>query len=384
MTSANSAPPLQRRSYRDAPSPSTSIALSMLPPEPRRHAAPRKHSASSAAPMAAHLFSARPLMLVLMLVLVGLFAATFLMQYLPGLVHCSTTSTSEKLTALDQVTENSIDKRRPMAWAHLTNLIMVAGHAIYTGTTYDHTALHDEANWILEPFQKGQVPTFLRHIERGVALTANDPLALLLFSGGQTRDNAGPRSEGQTYWTIANSQRWYGMQNSGGVENRSFTEEYARDSYENLLFSICRFRQLTGRYPREITVVGFEFKRDRFISLHRRALRFPKQRFHYVGIDPPSPDGLRGGLSARERSTAHGPFASDPYGCNTRILYQKREQRNPYLRFHPYPQGCPHLHTIFNYCGGSIYRGPLPWDPRVLKKASSSSELSSSDTANSR
>ena len=35
---------------------------------------------------------------------------------------------------------------------------------------------------------------------------------------------------------------------------RTLTEEHARDSFENLLFSVCRFRELTGTYPYNITV----------------------------------------------------------------------------------------------------------------------------------
>lgn len=38
------------------------------------------------------------------------------------------------------------------------------------------------------------------------------------------------------------------------VRGRALTEEHARDSFENLLFSVCRFRELTGTYPHNITV----------------------------------------------------------------------------------------------------------------------------------
>lgn len=38
------------------------------------------------------------------------------------------------------------------------------------------------------------------------------------------------------------------------VRWRALTEEHARDSFENLLFSVCRFRELTGMYPYNITV----------------------------------------------------------------------------------------------------------------------------------
>jgi len=58
---------------------------------------------------------------------------------------------------------------------------------------------------------------------------------------------------------------------------RVISEEFARDSYENFLFSLCRFYEITERYPEKITVIGFGFKERRFIDLHRKAIRFPKE-----------------------------------------------------------------------------------------------------------
>ena len=66
---------------------------------------------------------------------------------------------------------------------------------------------------------------------------------------------------------------------------RATTESYALDSYQNLLFSIARFHEFTGHFPRNITVVGYEFKRKRFVDLHRAAIRWPLHQFQYVGVD---------------------------------------------------------------------------------------------------
>lgn len=38
-------------------------------------------------------------------------------------------------------------------------------------------------------------------------------------------------------------------------------------------------------WPEKITIVGFEMKRRRFVELHRAALRWPQDRFHYIGVD---------------------------------------------------------------------------------------------------
>jgi hypothetical protein len=68
--------------------------------------------------------------------------------------------------------------------------------------------------------------------------------------------------------------------------NRTTTENHALDSLQNLLFSIARFHEYTGRYPVHITVVGYKMKRRRFSELHRSAIRWPEASFDYVGIDP--------------------------------------------------------------------------------------------------
>lgn len=69
---------------------------------------------------------------------------------------------------------------------------------------------------------------------------------------------------------------------------RATTEDHALDSYQNFLFSIARFHEFTGKYPSKITIVGYEFKRARFTELHRAALRWPSNKFHYIGVDPSS------------------------------------------------------------------------------------------------
>ena len=72
--------------------------------------------------------------------------------------------------------------------------------------------------------------------------------------------------------------------------SRATTETYALDSYQNILFSIARFHEVTGRYPSQITVVGYEMKRRRFEELHRVAIRFPPQLFEYIGLEPAATD----------------------------------------------------------------------------------------------
>ena len=60
-------------------------------------------------------------------------------------------------------------------------------------------------------------------------------------------------------------------------------QEHARDSFENLLFSLCRFHALTGRYPERLVIVSYEFKHERFASIHAKAVRWPTTKLDFLG-----------------------------------------------------------------------------------------------------
>ncbi|KAK9270895.1 hypothetical protein L1049_026481 [Liquidambar formosana] len=240
-------------------------------------------------------------------------------------------------------------------FAKLQNLVMVAGHSVYTSSSCEKVDKED--SWFLESYQKhsGQAATFLTHIQEGVEIAAKDDGALLLFSGGETRKDAGPRSEAQSYWTVAESKGWFGKQEN--VRWRALTEEHARDSFENLLFSVCRFRELTGTYPYNITVVSYDFKEDRFAHLHRSAIRFPEARFFYSGT-PASSTSKEAAMKGE--ALVRAQFQEDPYGC-LGSLRHKKVGRDPFHRSIPYPSGCPEIEGLFTYCAAAPYPGSLPW-----------------------
>lgn len=78
----------------------------------------------------------------------------------------------------------------------------------------------------------GQTESFLQHMRLGVAATAGDPAALLVFSGGQTREGAGARSEAQSYRNVAHAAGWFGHPE---VQTRAVTE-VPRSSWSGITF----------------------------------------------------------------------------------------------------------------------------------------------------
>ncbi|KDQ49361.1 hypothetical protein JAAARDRAFT_187053 [Jaapia argillacea MUCL 33604] len=243
---------------------------------------------------------------------------------------------------------------------NLTHLIMVPGHAIWKGS--DPSMRMEDDEWVLEPFQRGgeSVNAFFEHIRQGAEYARNEADSLLVFSGGQTRPSS-PSTEADSYLRLAIAASLLPLH-----FNRATTENYALDSYQNLLFSIARFHEYVGRYPTYITVVGFEMKRKRFVELHRKALRWPEDKFEYIGVD------MEGdGEIAREgeRQNALLPYMSDLYGCHP-PLSSKRRGRNPFSRFHSYYTSSPEIGGLLDWCPDKVgsgestrvYRGLLPWD----------------------
>ncbi|KAI0737622.1 hypothetical protein C8Q80DRAFT_1114973 [Daedaleopsis nitida] len=252
---------------------------------------------------------------------------------------------------------------RQHALEDVDHLIMVPGHAIWKGTTAD--ARLDESQWVLESYQRGggRVAAFNRHISTAAELAHGDEHSLLVFSGGQTRQTS-TTTEAESYMRLARISALLPPTPSSGTL-RATTEDHALDSFQNLLFSLARFHEYTGRWPTRITVVGYEMKRRRFTELHRAALRWPAERFEYVGIDA---EGDTEAARQGELQNGYMPYTEDMYGCHS-LLLSKRRARNPFIRFHSYYSSAPELGAVFNWCPGradggqtAIFPGPLPWD----------------------
>lgn len=90
--------------------------------------------------------------------------------------------------------------------------------------------------------------------------------------------------------------------------------------------------RFTGHYPERLTIVGYGMKAQRYDAVHRASIRWPSDRFRYVGIDN---EGDTSRDYEGERRYGLEPYQRDRYGCHGKLL-AKRKKRNPFRRFHGY------------------------------------------------
>ncbi|KAH9446687.1 hypothetical protein MJO28_016276 [Puccinia striiformis f. sp. tritici] len=275
-------------------------------------------------------------------------------------------------------------RTHPLApsFSQFKRLVIVPGHAIYIGA---NPVLHDPLDpeeWILEPYQARHPPSsigaFINHIQTAVHTVSTDSSALLVYSGGQTRHQANQSTEAGSYSRLANQLGLHDQLSLGPLQTT--TEDFALDSWTNLIYSVARFKEYTGDYPTQITVVGHSVKSKRFNELHRKAMRWPQERFEYIGLDPINLNRFTTtstsfssqetiDLKEIESSMILGEkkvyleFEKDLYGCNLSLM-EKRKKRNGFRRFHPYLTSNPEIRGLLDWCpinGIDEYTGSLPW-----------------------
>ncbi|CCC11324.1 hypothetical protein SMACR_04027 [Sordaria macrospora] len=238
------------------------------------------------------------------------------------------------------------------------HLIIVCGHAIWLDGPANGW---DESEWLIEPYKKGETPTFIAHIKAGVEELAKDDRAVLMFSGGPTRPET-PLSEAQSYYNLALANSFFGLSPASSPSTTaaacSFTdrihlEERALDSYYNILFSLIHYWRVVHpqhAWPERITIVSHTFKRNRLVDGHCAAIfgldpssSVLEERVRFVGINPPGVDAV-GGVAERDGDggssdvkkkeeamqgvqLALGQWAEDPHGVGEELA-GKRRARN--------------------------------------------------------
>ncbi|KAK5120642.1 hypothetical protein LTR85_006000 [Meristemomyces frigidus] len=245
-------------------------------------------------------------------------------------------------------------------------LVVVCCHAICEDAS--HAA--EESSWRLQPFQRsneetgkpGEHETFIHHILAAMLSSAPRSSTLVMFSGGRTTNSIW--SEAESYQQVLQKLN---VSVGGGKrsEQRTAVEELATDSYQNLLFSILKFRKLVGRYPQTVTVITHAFKERRFLELHATAVKWPLSKLRVQGINPPFTLEELEQTQKGESERAHKLFAEDPYGVRS-PLTDKRKARNwlPHMA-----EGLAvekEVAELLQWDGGrsgsEIFPGKLPWE----------------------
>lgn len=239
------------------------------------------------------------------------------------------------------------------------HLIIVPCHSIWRGGN----GLGEQASeWFLQEFQKtgNDHLCFVDHLLRGEQTLLEDAKSIMVISGGKTKEEAGQVSEAESYHKLLRCH-WDRSRNNArkALDERIFIEPYARDSFENVIFLICKFHEVCRTYPVYVTISGFQFKQERFISLHLgRALKFDINKVKYLG-NFPSPqlqgserDAYYQEIEVSERRNALEPFEKDLYGIRL-YLFKKRVSRNPFGETHCYVtnnETINRLLLMLNYC----------------------------------
>jgi len=194
------------------------------------------------------------------------------------------------------------------------------------------------------------------HNKVAVAMAAAQNNSLLVYSGSATSSDAGDRSEASSYMDIAAYENWWGAQDVG---NRAFTERYALDSLQNMVYSLGEYRRRLGYYPERFIVVGWAFKAERYL-MHARDIAWCRD-FIYVRINnPPEENGILSSALAGE-SQKRLALISDPYLRGYKWTCQ-RETRNPFCYEEPYSQDVPELAPFINFLKGKGGYVEPPWN----------------------
>ena len=128
--------------------------------------------------------------------------------------------------------------------------VIVPGHAIF-----------QDGRWYGGFY--GDDRFYEQHVRDGVTLHDSLDSSVIVFSGGRTRpDHEAVRSGGVTN-AEGEGMLEYAKQYCPALRN-SIAETFARDSFENVLFSLLAFRHHLGEWPASVHLVSWPFKALRF------------------------------------------------------------------------------------------------------------------------
>ena len=147
-------------------------------------------------------------------------------------------------------------------------LLMLAGHAIYEGGRW-HGG-HQNEDGLYET-----------HVRDAFRIFATEGYHALALSGGRSRPHlANPVSNSEAQGMLEYARE-------AGLGGVVLLEQFGRDSFENVLFSMLCFHKKFGEWPSRVGAVSWKFKALRFYLI-ACGLRLAEGRFRFFGSGDPA------------------------------------------------------------------------------------------------
>jgi hypothetical protein len=150
-------------------------------------------------------------------------------------------------------------------------LLMLAGHAIYQGGRW-HGG-HQNEDRLYET-----------HVRDAFRILAAEGYQALALSGGRSRPQLAPAIGNSEAEGMLEYAREAGLAGPGGTV---LLEQFGRDSFENLFFSMLCFHRQFGEWPSRVGAVSWKFKALRFYLI-ACGLRLADGRFRFFGSGDPA------------------------------------------------------------------------------------------------
>ena len=157
-----------------------------------------------------------------------------------------------------------------------SSLLIVAGHAIWHANDWHGI----EASRFPDP--EAMKCTIAQHVQDGCTLVRDGLYDAIAFSGGQSRKDL---YKDGILTSEAEGMNAFAQEN-GWLPKNVILETRARDSFENVFFSLLHFHQESGEWPANLGLLSMPHKSIRFM-LMATGLKISAFTFHGVGkVDP--------------------------------------------------------------------------------------------------
>ena len=163
------------------------------------------------------------------------------------------------------------------------SILIVAGHAIwYKKKGQDVHDWHGiEASKFPDP--DAMKRTIAQHVEEGCGLVREGLYDAIAFSGGQSRKDIYKEN---TAISEAQGMKDFAKAEGYNLPKHVILDTYARDSFENVFFSLLAFHDHYDAWPTKLGLLSMPHKSIRFMIM-AMGLKIAEFTFHGVGkVDP--------------------------------------------------------------------------------------------------